>query len=250
MSAGLDGSTLSGNEKERYVAEMFDRIAGPYDRLNRAISLGQDKRWRRRALDLAKVPKPATEAYRALDLGCGTGDLFVELHQRLGEAAEIQGIDLCNNMLDVAREKARRSGLEGCSLEQGRAEDTGLEAESLDLVTMGWVLRNVGDRPATYREILKILKPGGHYVCIDMSHPESGLARAGSSLYLKTAMPVLIRVLGGDAEAYRYLERSTQRFPGRRALEQELDEAGFDEIKSLPLMMGSIAIHVGRRPCR
>ncbi|MCB9832846.1 MAG: ubiquinone/menaquinone biosynthesis methyltransferase [Planctomycetes bacterium] len=240
-----DGSTLAGSEKEAYVTGMFNRIARPYDRLNRLISLGRDVDWRRLSLDWAGLR--ADEA--VVDLGCGTGDFFLEIRRRVGPGGRVIGIDVAENMLSVAREKAARDdGGAPADLRLGSAEATGLPDGCADLVTMGWVLRNVGDRSATYREILRILKPGGRYLSIDMSRPGFAPARWASSAYLALAMPVMIRLAGGDREAYRYLDQSTRRFPDRRALEIEWREAGFATVASRSFMMGTIGAVLGVKP--
>ena len=113
---------------------------------------------------------------------------------------------------------------------------------------MGWVLRNVGDREAAYAEILRVLKPGGKFLCVDMSQSSFAPLRWAATLYMKLLMPLLVRFIGGDKEAYEYLDKSTRRFPMRRDLEKEWRQAGFVNVKSRALMMGTIAAHLGQRP--
>jgi demethylmenaquinone methyltransferase/2-methoxy-6-polyprenyl-1,4-benzoquinol methylase len=240
----VDGAALSGRDRERYVAAMFDKIAGPYDRLNRLISLGRDEGWRRLAVRMAGV----APGQRVADLGCGTGDFIRAALPALGGRGDVVGIDLAPGMLAVARAKIDPvRGQVGVELRQGSAEETGLHDRSVDVVSMGWVIRNLGDRARVYREVLRVLKPGGRLVSLDTSKPASAIMRAGFAVWLRTVMPVLVRLSGGDREAYRYLADSTRRFLTARELATELEAAGFAPVETRSLMGGSIAIHVGRK---
>lgn len=239
-----DGSLLQGPDRERYVRELFNRIAKPYDRLNRVISLGRDSAWRRAVLDRIGVHA----GMHAVDLGTGTGDFFLLLRERVGPSGTVTGIDLSPEMLEVARAKAERTGGRNAELRVGNAAATGLPDASADVVTMGWVLRNVGERAAVYREVLRILRPGGTFVSLDMSQPDSAFVRFGSTVYMNTFMPLVVRLVGGDYEAYTYLARSTARFPRKAELAAEWTAAGFADVSIRSFMAGSIAAHFGKRP--
>jgi demethylmenaquinone methyltransferase / 2-methoxy-6-polyprenyl-1,4-benzoquinol methylase len=244
MTLPPDGSILTGAERERFVTGLFDRIAQPYDRLNRLISLGRDLAWRRAALDCAAI----APGMSAVDLGCGTGDFFILLARRTGAGGRVVGIDLSPGMLERARAKAA-AALPGIAvdLRLGGADTTGLPDASADVVTMGWVLRNVGDRAAVYREVLRILRPGGRFVALDMSQPDFAPLRWASRAYVGAIMPLAVRCAGGDALAYRYLARSTARFPRKAALAQEWRDAGFRNVRFRGFMAGNIALHAGER---
>jgi demethylmenaquinone methyltransferase / 2-methoxy-6-polyprenyl-1,4-benzoquinol methylase len=242
--ADVDGAALCGRDREVYVGLMFDRIAQPYDRLNRLISLGRDRRWREIAIAMARVTPRAT----VVDLGCGTGDFMVAAIGAMGGAGRAVGIDLSPNMLAVAKPKLDlvRGGVD-VELRAGNATETGLSSGCADVVTMGWVVRNLGDRAAGYAEILRILKPGGRFVCLEVSRPSSAIQRVGFSAYLRCVMPIVIRCSGGDRAAYRYLADSTSRFPAAGELAAELSAAGFGEVTWRTLMMGAMAIHLAHK---
>ncbi|MEE9395044.1 MAG: ubiquinone/menaquinone biosynthesis methyltransferase [Planctomycetota bacterium] len=244
MATGAQGAGLKGDERESYVGTLFDKIAPPYDRLNRILSLGRDLSWRRTALDHCQLRPGDT----AVDLGCGTGDFFCELRHRLGTDGTVVGIDLSQGMLKIARTKALAAGHEDPDLRQGNARATGLPDAKHDLVTMGWVLRNVGNREEAYREILRILKPGGTFCCLDMGHPQNFFTKSASLIYSKIVMPLVVRLLGADVEAYRYLQESTARFPDRRALAAEIETAGFVAVEHRSFMLGNIACLWAKRP--
>jgi demethylmenaquinone methyltransferase/2-methoxy-6-polyprenyl-1,4-benzoquinol methylase len=240
----VDGAALSGRDREAYVARMFDKIAGPYDRLNRLISLGRDRRWRRIAIGMAGV----VPGSNVLDVGCGTGDFMLAALPALGGRGRVVGIDLAPNMLEVARAKIDPvRGAVPVELRLGNASATGMPDGWADVVTMGWVVRNLGDRPASYAEMLRVLEPGGRFVCLDSSRPDSAIMRAGLGAYLRGVMPLVVRLCGGDREAYRYLAHSTERFLTARELESELRAAGFSSVTHRPLMGGAMAIHVAVR---
>lgn len=242
QSTAVDGASLSGKERERFAAELFDKISPRYDIINRLISWNSDRRWRRLAIEMAKIPAGGSVA----DLGTGTGDLYILARQAVGEAGHVLGLDISANMLAGARRRIERElPRETADLRQASAEKTGLADESIDVALMGWSLRNVGDRPAAYAEILRVLKPGGRLVAIDMSHPAFAPFRWGNSLYLRYVMPNVATLVGGDRQSYVYLARSTHLFPGAAALAEEWREAGFQQVAHRGLMLGSIAIHVG-----
>lgn len=223
---------------------MFDRIASPYDRLNRVISLGRDRRWRREAVVLSGVGRGDSVA----DLGTGTGDLGLDFAAAVGPSGRVAGCDLAQGMLREAGEKRRRGPCSWYTLHRASAARTGLPKAWADVVSMGWVLRNVADRQEAYAEIFRILKPGGRFVSLDMSRPRGPMSRAGFWFYRHVAMPGLAFLSGGDRSAYRYLATSTDGFPDGPALAQELRDAGFTDVVLRPLMLGSLAIHVGTRP--
>jgi demethylmenaquinone methyltransferase/2-methoxy-6-polyprenyl-1,4-benzoquinol methylase len=241
---GMQGAALSGRDRELYVAGMFDQIAGPYDRLNRLISLGRDRSWRDLGIRMGTVGPGEC----VVDLGCGTGDFILSALLALKGRGRVVGIDLSSKMLEVAgRKLGPIAGEVSVDLRVGNATATGLPDASADVVTMGWVVRNLGDRLATYREILRILKPGGRFICLETSKPESGFIRAGFGAYLRVAMPMIVRLVGADREAYRYLAASTDRFLTARELSAEMQSAGFAPVSFVRLMAGTMAIH---RACR
>lgn len=246
-SAGAEtapGWELSGAEKERYVERMFDGIAEPYDRLNRVISLGRDRRWRAVAVEMSRV-RPGD---KVADVGCGTGDFSLDFARAVGERGRVVGLDVSPGMLKVADAKRTTANVPWLTLHRANACATGLPDAWGDVVSMGWVLRNVGDRGVVYEEILRVLRPGGRFVCIDMSRPRNPVSRAGNWTYRHLVMPVLARLSGGDRSAYRYLASSTDHFPDGGVLAEEMERAGFEPVTWRPLMLGSLAVHVATKP--
>lgn len=249
VSAGVDaapGWELSGVDRERYVERMFDGIAKPYDRLNRVISLGRDRRWRAVAVEMSGV-RPGDNV---ADVGCGTGDFSFDFARAVGQEGRVVGLDVSPGMLEVAAVKRAEADVPWLTLHRANASATGLPDGWADVVGMGWVLRNVGDRAPVYVELQRVLRPGGRFVCIDMSRPSNPVSRAGNWVYRHLVMPILARFAGGDRSAYRYLASSTDHFPDGPALAAELSAAGFTDVTWRPLMMGSLAVHVATTSLR
>src|ERR1700694_4397001 len=153
---------------------MFDRVAPRYDLLNRLLSIGTDREWRRRALDLARLG----ESGRALDVGTGTGDLALALLARSPRSATVAGVDISSGMLEIAERRAAKAGV------AARYERLIASVESLpfadatfDVAMAGFVIRNVGDIPGGLREMRRVLRPGGRAVILDLHTPRNPTVR-------------------------------------------------------------------------
>lgn len=237
--------------RARDVREMFGRIVPRYDLLNRLMSLGMDRRWRRMA---AAAAEPL--ACMALDLGTGTGDLAEEIHRQ--GAKHVVGADFSAAMLRAARSKvAERSTDAAGAGSAGRASRSWLLADGLrlpfrnrtfDCVTNAFVLRNLEDLAAGLSEMTRVLKPGGRLVCLDMTQPPPGLFGGVYRLYFNRLMPSLAGALSGDRAAYCYLPNSLKGFPPAPALAELLAEVGLTGIDVRYLGGGAVALHVARKP--
>lgn len=220
------------------VREMFDRISPSYDRMNRVMSFGMDGRWRDAAVRAARLaPGDA-----ALDVCCGTGDLTVELRRAVGPAGHVVGLDFSEQMLDVAR--AKSAAIEWL---QGDALDLPFAGDNFAAATVGWGVRNLADRERGFREMARVVRPGGRVVCLEMSQPPSWAAPF-AHVWTDRAVPVLGRVLAGEGDAYSYLPESARAFPGAPELASIMRDAGLVTVGYRRLMMGVVAIHVGEVP--
>lgn len=222
------------SDHDRRIAEMFDRVSPRYDRLNRVLSFGTDRSWRRRAVALARLDA----SQRAVDVGAGTGDLTFALARASAPGARVVAADLSKGMLDVAR---RRGPLLAVI---ANAESLPFADTSLDRVITGFTVRNVGDLPRALREFRRVLRPGGRAVILELSHPRGALLPALYRFYFDRVAPRVAVLLGGDAEAYRYLPRSLRPFPKADALAALLRDAGFARVRFERLTFGIAAIHI------
>jgi demethylmenaquinone methyltransferase/2-methoxy-6-polyprenyl-1,4-benzoquinol methylase len=222
---------------------MFDRIAGIYDPLNTAMTVGLHHAWRKRAADRAELAPGNT----ALDACCGTGDLALELASRVGAGGSVIGSDFSERMLELAREKAADRGAQGIRFEWGDALDLPYDSGSFDAVTVGFGVRNFADLERGVTELTRVLKPGGRLVILEITQPQRPPLSTFFALWFDRIVPIL-GTLAGDREAYTYLPESVKRFPSPEGLAAVMDRAGLERIRYTVLAGGIIAIHSGARP--
>jgi demethylmenaquinone methyltransferase/2-methoxy-6-polyprenyl-1,4-benzoquinol methylase len=232
-----DGSA-SGTLEEPQVEAMFDRIAGVYDLMNSLMTAGLHHRWRRRAVDLARVGP----GDNVLDVASGTGDLAIELAARIGAGGSVIGSDFSELMLDRARVKAPQ-------LEWVQANALALpyEDDLFDAVTVGFGARNFSDLDAGLAEMVRVTRPGGRVVVLEITTPTRPPLSTFFGLWFDRLVPLIGR-FAGDPDAYSYLPSSVRRFPDARTLAQRLSAAGLNEVAYLLTAGGIIAIHSGTKP--
>lgn len=222
---------------------MFDRIAGRYDLLNSVMTAGLHHAWRVRAVDRAEVAPGDS----VLDVCCGTGDLAFELAKRVGPGGRVVGCDFSEPMLDLAREKAARGGIESVRFEWADALQLPYDAGRFDAVTVGFGVRNFADRDKGLREMARVLRPGGRLVILEFTPPRRPPFSTFYSLWFNRIVPILGR-LTPNPEAYSYLAESVQGFPDPPGLAAKMDDAGFEDIRWLLTAGGILAIHSGVAP--
>jgi demethylmenaquinone methyltransferase/2-methoxy-6-polyprenyl-1,4-benzoquinol methylase len=221
----------SGTLPSEGVKTMFDRIAPVYDAMNRVMTMGLDRRWRRLTAELA-----VREGDRVLDACCGTGDLA--LADLKAGAGSVVGLDFSPRMLERARRKSDAvEWLEGDMLALP------FEDASFDAVTVGFGVRNVDDLEAGLRELRRVLKPGGRLGVLEITRPK-GLLKPFFRLWFDVLVPLLGKVLPGG-KAYTYLPASVRRFPGPDDLQAVMERAGFGSVTYRLLAGGIVALHVG-----
>jgi len=228
----------TGTLEEPQVRAMFDRIARVYDRMNSVMTAGMHHRWRARAADLAQLQPGA----RALDVACGTGDLALELAGRVGPGGEIVACDFSERMLELAREKA--ADRPTISVEWANALELPYRDDEFAAATVGFGVRNFADLERGLSELVRVVRPGGKVVILEMTTPTRPPLSTFFALWFDRVVPLLGR-LAGDADAFTYLPRSVQRFPGPRELAATMEQCGLRSIRYVLTAGGIIAIHVG-----
>jgi demethylmenaquinone methyltransferase/2-methoxy-6-polyprenyl-1,4-benzoquinol methylase len=221
----------SGTLPSEGVQSMFDRIAPVYDVMNRVMTVGLDRRWRRLTAEAA-----VAEGDRALDACCGTGDLA--LADLKAGAAEVVGLDFSEPMLERARRKSDR-----VEWVQGDMLALPFEDGSFDAVTVGFGVRNVEDLEAGLRELRRVLRPGGRLGVLEITRPR-GVLRPFFRLWFDVLVPLAGKVLPGG-NAYTYLPASVRRFPGPEDLRAVMERAGFTDVRFRLLAGGIVALHTG-----
>jgi demethylmenaquinone methyltransferase / 2-methoxy-6-polyprenyl-1,4-benzoquinol methylase len=222
----------TGDAKRSAVTSMFDRVAPQYDRMNRVISLGLDRRWRHEAIDALRLPAGSL----VLDLACGTGDLMREL-ERVHCAAI--GIDLSEQMLAAARVDA--------PLVRGDAERAPFPDAAFDGVVCGFAFRNFVELPPVLAECARVMRTGGRIVVLDAAVPDNPVLRAGNAIWFRGAVPLLGRLLTRAGDAYGYLPRSTAYLPAPEHLLAAFEEAGFVDVARRTMTGGSVQLVTGTR---
>jgi ubiquinone/menaquinone biosynthesis methyltransferase len=226
--------------KRRYVRSLFATIADRYDFITVALSYGQDRRWKRRLVDLAR---PRTGS-RALDLATGTGDIAFALAAR---DARVVGLDITLRMIELAEAKRRCSDALGSRRKVaflvGDMLALPFPSASFDLVTTGYGLRNVPNLDVAIGEIRRVLAPGGHFLSLDFNRPENAVVRAAYLAYLTAVGGALGWALHRDPDTYRYIPASIRQYPGAAAVRRMFEASGFNEVRSHAVFGGLMAIH-------
>jgi demethylmenaquinone methyltransferase / 2-methoxy-6-polyprenyl-1,4-benzoquinol methylase len=231
MSLGDRIATPDG--KRRYVRALFATIAERYDFITVMLSYGQDRRWKRRLIDLA-APPPGS---RALDLATGTGDIAFALARR---GSNVVGLDITLRMIELAREKGARPALR---FVQGDMLALPFPGASFDIVTTGYGLRNVPDLATAIEEIARVLTPGGQVLSLDFNRPSNAIVRSAYLAYLTIVGGALGWVLHRDPDTYRYIPASIRQYPGAGAVARLFEAKGFSRVKCYPVLGGLMTIH-------
>ncbi len=222
------------SQKSATVEAMFDRIAGDYDRMNRIMTLGMDRAWRRHAIDAVRVGTGDV----VVDLACGTGDLAEEA---AGRGARVIGVDVSAGMLAGAR--LRRVP---ATFGRAFAEQLPFADACCDALVSGFALRNFTDLRAALGEAARVVRPGGRIALLEVDTPKSLVLRAGHGLYFRHVVPLLGRMLA-DRAAYSYLPSSVTYLPAEAALLAMIDDAGFAEVSKRRFLGGATQLVVAER---
>jgi demethylmenaquinone methyltransferase/2-methoxy-6-polyprenyl-1,4-benzoquinol methylase len=218
---------------------MFGAIADRYDLMNRIMTLWQDQRWRRQAVEVTGVRRGAA----VLDAATGTGDLAIELARVVLPGGSVAAVDFSEPMLELGRRKAAERGLP-IGFELADVEQLPFPDASFDAVTCAFGLRNFLDRGRALSEMVRVVRPGSRVAILELTPPANPLARA----YMDEVIPRLGQFIAGQREAYTYLPESVQRFPDAMTLGYALQAAGLRDVTYRLLNVGTIALHWGTKP--
>lgn len=231
-----------GSKREQ-VEQMFDSIAPAYDFMNRAMTLGIDRWWRRSAVKRVKRHLADKSSPQLLDVATGTGDFAIQLHKQIAGSA-ITGIDLSNGMLDVARQKVTDRHLEQ-SITFAQADCLALPFgdEQFDAVTVAFGVRNFEHIDLGYREMRRVLRPGGILCVLELSTPQNKFIRWFYDLYTMRIIPFIGSRKSGDPSAYRYLPQSIAAVPQGLHMLDIMRQEGFTRRKVTRLTFGTCSIY-------
>ena len=250
MTQDPPGSTDFGfqqvpwRDKARRVRAVFDSVAGRYDLMNDLMSAGAHRLWKQFALSLTGL----RAGDQALDIAGGTGDLAAGLARQVGKSGLVVLADINASMLQHGRDRLIDRGLVGnLQYVQANAEQLPFADGSFDVVTIGFGLRNVTDKPAALAAMRRALKPGGQLLVLEFAKPVLPALGRLYDAYSFNLLPWLGRAVAGDAESYRYLAESIRRHPDQEALLELMKTAGLESCRYHNLSGGIVAVHRGYR---
>jgi len=231
--------TVTQKEQQVQVRDMFAGIAKRYDLLNRLMSLGMDQRWRKKALEKLGLPLKA----KLLDIATGTGDAAL-MASEMYPGGMVVGLDMTLRMLRIALLKDKNQQVNwggGDALRLPFAEN------AFEGVFSAFMMRNVGDTQAALDEQVRVLKPGGQVVCLEMTWPRRFPMTWLFHIYFLWLTPLLGRLISGKGAAYRYLPVSVRQFIAPGELAQQMEKAGLRQVRYEKQMLGTVTIHVGKK---
>jgi demethylmenaquinone methyltransferase / 2-methoxy-6-polyprenyl-1,4-benzoquinol methylase len=230
--------------KKKQVSDMFDTIAPRYDFMNRFLSAGIDRSWRKKAINMFKEDHPAY----ILDVATGTADMSIMAYKIL-KPKKITGIDISEKMLDVGRQKIEKEGLtDYIELLGGDGETINFNDNTFDAIMVAFGVRNFENLEKGLSEIFRVLKPGAKLVVLEFSKPEIPGIRTLYNFYMTVLAPQLAGLFKQNKKAYQYLNKSAKAFPDRKQFVTILNNIGFSDTFFKSLSLGICCIYVGRKP--
>lgn len=229
--------------KTGQVEAMFDSIAPAYDNMNRLMTFGIDRLWRRKAVSLTAATRPR----RILDVATGTGDFAIALARKI-DGCRVDGVDLSDGMMEIGRKKVEKAGLaDRISFAKGNCLHLPYPDNTFDAVTVAFGVRNFENLKRGYAEMARVLRPGGQLCVVELAVPESPLVRPFYKFYTSHIIPAVGRLVSSDPRAYTYLPESIAAMPASPRMLELMADSGFDSPRILPLTFGVCAIHTGTK---
>ena len=237
--------SVDRDQKVDMVAGVFHSVAGKYDLMNDLMSFGVHRLWKRFTIEMSGV-RPGQ---KILDLAGGTGDLTMKFSRLVGNTGKVVLADINDSMLKVGRDKLLDHGYSGnIEYVQSNAECLPFADNTFDCITIAFGLRNVTDKDAALRSMLRVLKPGGRLLVLEFSKTNNPLLSKLYDTYSFKALPLIGELVTQDAESYRYLAESIRMHPDQETLEGMMRDAGFVSTTYHNMTGGIVALHKGFKP--
>lgn len=232
---------VKAEDKASLVRGVFDSVAPSYDVMNDLMSAGVHRLWKNHLV--RRIRPRAGLSY--LDVAGGTGDIAFRIREKTGPGAEITLCDINREMLAVGRDRAFDRGFTDLNWVTGNAESLPVPDESVDVYTIAFGLRNVTHIDTALQEVVRVLKPGGRFFCLEFSQVEDPGLRRLYDAYSYTMIPRIGQVVAKDRDSYQYLVESIRKFPPQRQLARRMEQAGLSQCRFENLSFGIAAIHSG-----
>jgi demethylmenaquinone methyltransferase/2-methoxy-6-polyprenyl-1,4-benzoquinol methylase len=233
--------------KQALVDEVFHSVARRYDLMNDLMSVGLHRAWKD-ALVTAVNPPKSERSFALLDIAGGTGDVALRVVEAAGTGTRATVCDINPNMLAIGRERAQDRGFDDViAFTEANAETLPFADRSFDAVTIAFGIRNVPRVERALAEAFRVLRLGGHFLCLEFSSVDVPGFDVLYDFYSVNIIPVLGRIVAGDAEAYRYLVESIRRFPRPQVFAAMMRDAGFARVSFRPISGGIVVLHSGWR---
>jgi demethylmenaquinone methyltransferase/2-methoxy-6-polyprenyl-1,4-benzoquinol methylase len=231
--------------KADMVAGVFHSVAARYDLMNDLMSGGIHRIWKRFTIELSGVRK----GHSVLDIAGGTGDLAARFANIVGSEGKVILADINDSMLKVGRDKLIDNGQYGnIDCVQADAQDLPFPDDSFDCITIAFGLRNVTDKDAALRSMLRVLKPGGRLLVLEFSKPPNEMRGKAYDTYSFKILPLLGKVVANDSDSYQYLAESIRMHPDQETLKDMMEDAGFSRCEYHNMTGGVVALHKGIKP--
>jgi demethylmenaquinone methyltransferase / 2-methoxy-6-polyprenyl-1,4-benzoquinol methylase len=235
------------DDKQALVDGVFTSVAGRYDLMNDLMSGGLHRAWKAALVTALNPPRDA-RAFAVLDVAGGTGDIAFRIASGSGPHTRVTVCDINADMLDVGRKRAAERGLDAAvTFVEGNAEALTFADKSFDAYTIAFGIRNVPRIEAALAQAFRVLRPGGHFLCLEFSQVDVPVLDRLYDLYSFNVIPALGRAVAGDAESYQYLAESIRRFPQPTAFADMIGAAGFRRVKFTRMSGGIVALYSGWR---
>ena len=230
--------------KKEKIEQMFNDIAPSYDRLNHLMSLGIDNIWRKKAL---KEIVDGTQQ-QILDVACGTGDSTIAIAKAMEPGGRVTGIDISAGMMEPLMRKAAHEGVhDRIKLLQADALQMPFEADTFHRVTCAFGIRNFEDRKKGLAEFLRVLKPGGKAVILELGIPDKPFIKTLYDIYFRHILPLIGGLISGNRAAYRYLPESVYAFPRPESFCAMMERAGFHNVRHRNFTFGLCRLFIGEK---
>jgi demethylmenaquinone methyltransferase/2-methoxy-6-polyprenyl-1,4-benzoquinol methylase len=243
-SAHFGFRTVAAADKQALVDDVFDSVARRYDLMNDLMSGGLHRLWKHAMVSVLNPPRKG-RPWALVDVAGGTGDVAFRVAERSRGHADITVADINESMLAVGRERAEKRGFGSIVFREANAEALPFPAGSFDAYTIAFGIRNVPRIEAALAEAYRVLKRGGRFLCLEFSEVDVPMLDRLYEAYSFRAIPVLGRVVAGDADSYRYLVESIRTFPNQARFAEMVKDAGFDRVACRNFSGGIAALHTG-----